>query len=271
MIIDNSQEYYDAYKKHHVFDEIDYMMEFYDGISYSSLSFIPNGTRTIVNYEANIYQSIRTTLDSIKILLEVRHISDAFVLIRKLFDTVLANIYLDVVREDKFDWMNSSVIKDLDEWLKKEHRIPRTERILKVLKNSNTTKDLYPWFGWDTYLKTNRSILDNYVHVNNYGSVLMNCPDLFIQDREAQLKNASIILNQIMMIHLAFTFYMNSQYMMSSDYMEFSEMGMTPPQGSECWLAPFAQQAFDMFLKPHEKLAMFIKEHCPMDIEMNQK
>lgn len=115
MIIDNSQEYYDAYKKHHVFDEIDHMMEFYDGISYSSLSFIPNGTRTIVNYEANIYQSIRTTLDSIKILLEVRHISDAFVLIRKLFDTVLANIYLDVVREDKFDWMNSSVIKDLDE------------------------------------------------------------------------------------------------------------------------------------------------------------
>lgn len=57
MIIDSSQEYYDAYKKHHVFDEIDHMMEFYDGISYSSLSFIPNGTRTIVNYEANIYIS----------------------------------------------------------------------------------------------------------------------------------------------------------------------------------------------------------------------
>lgn len=146
--MDKSQEYYDAYKKHHEFDEIDHMMEFYDCISYSysysSSSFIPNGTLNIGNYEANIYQSIRTTLDSIKILLKVRHISDAFVLIRKLFDTVLANIYLDVVREDKFDWMNSSVVKDLDDWLKKEHRIPRTERILKVLKNSNTTKDLYP-------------------------------------------------------------------------------------------------------------------------------
>lgn len=97
--MDKSQEYYDAYKKHHVFDEIDHMMEFYDRISYSSSSFIPNGTPNIGNYEANIYQSIRTTLNSIKILLGVRHISDAFVLIRKLFDTVLANIYLDVVRE----------------------------------------------------------------------------------------------------------------------------------------------------------------------------
>lgn len=123
------------------------MMEFYDSISYSSLSFIPNGTRNIINYEANIYLSIRTTLDSIKNLLEVKHISDAFVLIRKLFDTVLANIYLDVVREDKFDWRNSRVVKDLDEWLEKEHRIPRTERILKVLKNSNTTRNFIPGSG----------------------------------------------------------------------------------------------------------------------------
>lgn len=58
MIIDNSQECYDAYRKHHVFDEIDHMMEFYDGISYSSLSFIPNGTLNIGNYEANIYISL---------------------------------------------------------------------------------------------------------------------------------------------------------------------------------------------------------------------
>ena len=79
MIIDNSQEYYDAYKKHHVFDEIDHMIEFYDCISYSSSSFVPNGTLNIGNYEANMYQSIRTTLDSIKVLLGVRHISDAFV------------------------------------------------------------------------------------------------------------------------------------------------------------------------------------------------
>ena len=65
VIIDNSQEYYDAYKKHHVFDEIDHMIEFYDCISYSSSSFAPNGTLNIGNYEANMYQSIRTTLDSI--------------------------------------------------------------------------------------------------------------------------------------------------------------------------------------------------------------
>lgn len=269
MKLDSSQVNYDAYQNHQVFNQIDHMMEFYDDISYSSSSFIPNGILTIGNYEAGIYLSIRTTLDSVKTLLKLGHITDAFVLIRKLFDTVLANIYLDVVREDKYDWMERLVVKDIDEWLKKGHRIPRTEQILKVLKNSNITKDLYPWFGWDTYLKTNRVLLDNHVHVNNYISVLLNCPDLFIRDREKQLTNASIMLNQIVMIHMAFTFYMNGPYMMSSDYMDCCEMGIAPPQGSECWLAPFAQRAFDEFLKPHEKLAMFIKEHCPMDIKMN--
>lgn len=269
MKIDHSQVNYDAYQNHQVFEQIDHMMAFYEGISFSSFYFIPQGTLTIGNYEANIFLSLRTTLDSISSLLKDGHISDAFVLIRKFFDTVLANIYLDVVREDKFDWMGSCVVMDIADWLKQGHRIPRTEQILKVLKKSKATKDLYPWFGWETYLKESRVLLDNHVHVNNYRSILLNCPEIIIQDREKQLKNASIMLNQIMMIHLSFMFYMNGPYMMSSEYMDYREMGMSPPEGSERWLAPFAQRAFDEFLGPHVKLAKFIKEYCPMDIKMN--
>lgn len=117
------------------------MKAFYDGISFSSFSFIPNGTLVISNYETYIYMSLRSTLDSIKTLLKAGHITDAFVLIRKLFDTVLANIYLDVVREDKYDWMKSLVVQDVDEWLRGQHWIPKTGRILKVLKESPTTKN----------------------------------------------------------------------------------------------------------------------------------
>ena len=152
----------------------------------------------IGNYAANIYMSICSTLKSIKMLLKEGHIMDAFVLIRKLFDTMLVEIYLNVVREDKFDWMESLVVKDVDEWLRTQHWIPRTDKILEVLKESKTTKDLYPWFGWDTYLKTNRSHLDNHVHASSYYSILLNCPELYLKDREKQLKNASVILKQIM-------------------------------------------------------------------------
>ena len=45
---------------------------------------------------------------------------------------------------------------------------------------------------------------------------------------------------------------------MASDYMDYMEEGVTPPEGSEAWIAPFAQDAFDRVIKPHETIANFI-------------
>lgn len=80
------------------------------------------------------------------------------------------------------------------------------------------------------------------------------------------MKNASIILNQIMLLHLSFNFYLNGPYMMASDYMDYRDMNMEPPEGSESWIAPYVQEAFDEFIKPHPRLAEFIREHCCLDI-----
>ena len=267
MPIECSRVKYDAYQKHPVFELINRMMKYYDGIWNTCFSFIPHGTLAIGNYAADIYLSIRNTLESISMLLKVGHMSDAFVLIRKLFDTILMEIYLNVVREDKYDWTKDLVVKDVDEWLSRKHRIPNTKKILDTLRKSKTTKDLYPYFGWDSYLQKNRELLDNHVHSNSYHNILLNCPEMVLNDREKQLNNASIVLNQIMMVHLAFIFFMNGDYMMSSDYMDYIEMGMTPPEGSQYWLTRYAQEAFDEFLKPHEKLASFVKEHCCMEID----
>ena len=262
----NSEINRELYQKHPVFELIEHMKDYYDGVSDTCFHFIPEGTLGVGNYASYVYLSLYSTLESIRMLLKSGHINDAFVLIRKLFDTVLVEIYFDVVRKDQFDWIESFVVKDVDEWLKGKYRIPRTEKILYVLKNSPSTKDLYPFFGWETSLKKNRELLDNSVHANHYSSILWNCPSVHIDDRERQLKNASIVLDQIMLIHMSFVFYLNGHYMMASDHVDFLDMGMTPPEGSEYWLANYAQKAFDEFIKPHERLAAFIKEHCAMEI-----
>ena len=259
--------YGEAYYNHEVFELIKHMQDYYDGVAYTCFGFIPNGTLAAANYSSYVFSSIRTTLESIRMLLKEGHITDAFVLIRMLLDTVLVEIYLNVVREEKYDWMENFVVKDVDDWIKRKIRIPRVNKILKVLKESKTTKDLYPFFGWDTYLKKNRELLDEDVHVSNFASIMMNCKDNYIQDRERRLKNAAIVLKQIMMVHLAFTFYMNGHYMMADTYMSYKEMGDTPPEGSENWLAKYAQEAFDEFIKPQAKLAEFIKGNCCMEIE----
>lgn len=256
-----------AYQTHRVFEEINYMMDYYENVSFSCFSFVPTGTNGIANYASYIYLSLKGTLDSIRLVMKAGQLSDAFVLIRKYFDDVLVDIYLDIVRKDGFDWMKSIIVKDVDEWLRDKHRIPGVKQILKVMKESQTSKDLYPFFGWESYLKHNRTILDDNVHTNRYSSVLLNCRDVAFGDRVKILGGASIILKQIFTIHLAFIFYLNGQFMMASDYMDNLEIGLTPPEGSEKWIAPFAQEAFNKYIKPNKPLAHFIKEHCPLDIE----
>ena len=50
-------------------------------------------------------------------------------------------------------------------------------------------------------------------------------------------------------MHLAFIFYMNPQYLMASDYIDYLDEGATPPKGSENWIATYAQEAFDKYIK----------------------
>ena len=54
---------------------------------------------------------------------------------------------------------------------------------------------------------------------------------------------------------------------MASEYMDYIEIGEQPPQGSDTWIAPFAQVAFDKWIKPDIKLASFIKANCCLEIE----
>ena len=255
----------EAYQNHPVFEKIEHMKKFYNGLADTCYRFVPNGTMGITNYESYVYMSISNKLDSIKLLLKVGHITDAFVLIRNLFDTVLVEIYIDVVRKEKFDWIENRIVEDVDEWLKGKYRIPRILEILKVLKESLSTKDLYHFFGWNTYLKKNRELLDDSVHANRYSSILLNCKDLNIK-REKQLDNAIIILNQITMVHISFILHLNWHYLIANDYFDHLDVGDTPPEGSRHWIAKYAQEAFDEFIKPNEKLAKFIKKHCELEI-----
>ena len=43
-------------------------------------------------------------------------------------------------------------------------------------------------------------------------------------------------------------------------------MGLTPPEGSENWIASFAQDAFDKIIRPHRAIADFIISTCTLEI-----
>lgn len=263
----NKPQFPEEYIGHQVFDEIKYMMEFYDHVSYSCFGFVPSGAPAMLNYASYIYTALQGTLDSIRTLLEIGRINDAIVLVRKYFDDVLVEIYTDVTRKDNYDWENNFVVKDVEEWITGKHRIPSLKKILSILEKSDSTKELYPFFGWDTYLKNYREYLDDSVHSNKFVRMVANCNNVFIPGREKYLNTILRVLRIIFTMHLAFMFYLNGVYFMASTYMEYKEVGETPPEGCESWPAKFAQEAFDKYIKPRKELAEFIKANCSLDLE----
>lgn len=255
------------YKEHHLFVELEEMKNLYEGLSDRSYNFIANGTKGLINYASYYFMSIYGTLDSIKTLLTIGRINDTLVLVRKLFDDILTEIYLDVTLKDKFNVFESLYVEEVQQWLESSFRIPTLKKILKVLETSPQTKDLYPYFGWKTNLEHYRRFLDNSVHSNSYSNVLYNCNTVYLEKRrEKLLSNISVILQQLMMLHVSFIFHLNPVYFMASDYMDYMEMGETPPEGSEEWIASYAQDAFDEYIKPNVKLADYIKSTCFLQI-----
>ncbi len=55
--------------------------------------------------------------------------------------------------------------------------------------------------------------------------------------------------------------------MASSDYLDYLDIGVEPPPGSENWVAPFIQEVFDEEIKERKPdLARTIKEHTAMQL-----
>ncbi|WP_297251756.1 hypothetical protein [uncultured Prevotella sp.] len=257
-----------AYKEHICFKELEEMMEFYECLSDSSYCFIHSGTKGITNYESYVFMSIQGTLDSIKQLLLIGRINDATILVRKFYDDILAEIYFSVTLKEKFDITKGLYVEEVQKWLESKYRVPTIKRILDIIRNSVYTKDLYPLFGWETYLQHNRQILDDCVHTNSYRNILFNCNTVYLDNnREKRLDSILTILTQLMTIQVAFVFHLNPVYMMASDYMDYIEMGIKPPVGSDCWISPYGQKAYDKYIKPNIKLAEFIKNNCFLNIE----
>lgn len=113
-MIGKTLDYPKSYFEHQVFSDIESMREFYDDLTMGCFTFIPTGTSAVFNYASYVYSAIEGTLDSMDTLLKKGRINDAYVLVRKMFDDILVEIYIDVVRKEKYDWMEKRIVEDAE-------------------------------------------------------------------------------------------------------------------------------------------------------------
>lgn len=106
-----------------------------------------------------------------------------------------------------------------------------------------------------------RERCNDQTHHNFLDHLLLNDGKVYLKNRAEWIAQLGSDTLDIVILHLAYSFCLSGHHMMSSDYMDALEVGMTPEHGSEDWVAPYVQ-AF---------LAERVVPRCPGLIEALRK
>lgn len=255
------------YKEHQVFAKLDEMIDFYKNCSFSIFGFITQGTKAICNIDSYLYSSVQGTLESIKSILQNGRINDSYALLRKYYDSSIINIYSNLYLNDNFSLRNF-VVEKIDNWLKGKEQLPEYRVMSQYIRKSKKLKKINELLHKDDRYKKIRNRCNDHTHYNFYQNVLLNDNEIYLKNRMNALNVFSNDLEQIFILHLSYLFYLNDHYMMSSDYADSMDLGLTPEEGSQYYVAHFIQKTFDDFIKKNRPdLAGVIKSHTEMKLE----
>jgi hypothetical protein len=257
----------DKYQKHAVFAELEQYVAFYRALSMSVFGFVTPGTRALCNIDSYVFSSIQGTLTSIQTILRDGRINDAYALLRKYYDSAIINIYTGLYLEENFS-IDNFVVTQIDKWVRGKERLPEYRIMSQYIRRSQKVAPITEILYSDDRYKHLRERCNDHTHYNFYQNVLLNDKDIALEKRQEALEEFSSDLRDVLILHLAYMFFANNHYMMSSDYVDYLDCGMVLEPDSQYWVAPFVQEIFDQTIKacrPH--LAAVIEEHSPMHLE----
>ena len=255
------------YRSHALFTSLDRFMEFYEQLSDLIMGFLtPSIHELIINVDTYLYLSIRGTLNSIRMTVGEGHINDGYALVRKYYDLVMLSIYLDQYLKDRSD-EEAIAVDWVKNWLRDKKPLPSYKVMCDYVVGAT---QLEPVIGMllntDDRYKAIRDRSNAHMHYCNFHSILLNDKDIYI-DRMTFLDRLKSDVADLFVLHLTCVFFTNEHYMMSSDYMDCLECGMTPNADSLYWVAPFVQNIFDEGLnKRRPDVCAVIKKHTLMHL-----
>ena len=259
------------YQNHKVFKELDELKDFYKSLSYSISFWLTTGV-SFINIDSRMMSSMQGTLESISDVLQKGRINDSYTLLRKLYDLVVINIYSNLYLEEEVDLENFSNNKITD-WIKGKEKIPSfgimSGDIIKSDKVNEITKLIYKNGQFKgSIFEYIRQRCNEHTHYLYFNNLLSNDNEIYLNDRIEKLNEFSSDLNDIFILHFSYLFYVKQNYMMSSDYMDYRDLGQEPPDKSEYWVAPFIQKVFNNTIKKNRPdIAKLIMETTSMELK----
>lgn len=202
------------YVEHPVFEQLSKYAEFYRSLSFSIMHFCSVGTQSILNIDTYVYSSMQGTLESIKDVLIKGHMNDAYALLRKYYDAVTINIYTNLYLEDHFS-IDNFVVEKIDNWLKGKEQLPDIRIMNSYIQNSQKVADIYKLIHKDKRYSELRERCNDHTHYNFYYNMIQNDNQVYLKNRIAILNRFSKDLENILIFHLFYLFYLKDIYMMA--------------------------------------------------------
>lgn len=256
-----------SYQEHHVFTDLQKLMEFYDQLSISIFSFPSMGTNAICSIDTYVYSSMQGTLESISLTLKAGRINDAYALLRKYHDSAIINIYTNLYLRKNCS-PEKLIIEKINNWLRGKETLPEYRVLSKYIRETEDVQPISNAFYSDDRYKELRNRCNDHTHYNFYKHVMLNDNQIHLDSREKWITRLSNDTRDLVILHISYVFFINNHYMMSGDYIDALECGMQPEEGSQYWVAPFVQKFFDETVTTYRPdITAVIKSHSAMQLK----
>lgn len=255
------------YTEHSIFEQLQRYSKFYDSLSFSIMHWHTEGTSDLMNIDTYAFTSMKGTIESIMNTLRKGRINDSYALLRKYYDSIIINTYINLYLSDNYSKENFVVTK-IDNWRKGTEQLPEYRVMSKYIKESSKLASINELLKRDNRYKQIRKRCNDHTHYNFFRHLLLNDNEMYNPDRLKYLNSFAQDIQAIFIQHFAFIFSLKEYYMMSSDYVDYVEMGVTPEEDSQYWVANFIQETFDEIIKPKRyDIAEELKRKTRMQLE----
>ena len=219
-----------------------------------------------------ISTAIELTAGSIISCCEAGCLADAFTLLRKYRDDLFFFLYIvayetNMHQEEKTE-KTETMENNIDRWINNNLCNLSIGEVLKTIGQSSQVADAVKKYNMQNYFDTIERRLNDYVHSNGISYYNQN----IIAYRNNELKELLFsLINDMRLITVTFMFLLtlcSPLSIMSSDYIDCLECNMTPPEGSQYWVAPYITDFFRKNMDLIDKSCIdYLRENTSMEIE----
>lgn len=188
------------------------------------------------------------TLGNVISCCEAGCIADAYSLLRKYRDDLFFYLYIEVFHTsnmlgDEVDYLDE-MEKNIDLWTKGKLSNLHESKVLTRIGKIPRLKEAVDRYQLKGFLDEIGNRLNDYVHSNGIQLYNRAVTGYIISEIQRELRGVLTDMRRITITMLFLLTLCSPLSIMSTDYTDYLDNGETPPEGSQCWVAPFVSDFF---------------------------